>query len=98
MTAVGVKRSVGEDGGDHGPAIEVYLGDGQFFCVTADRWPDAADDVATFDLDMLKRLSALMPTRGALAAARHSRTRNKSRSAKAFRDRHPHETTGPDLR
>jgi hypothetical protein len=82
----GCRRSVGDDGGDHGPATEVYLGNGRMFCVTGRLWPHAANQIATFDAALLQQLAGLIPT-----AARSSTTgkgggpADTSRSAVAYR-------------
>src|ERR1700727_2621025 len=36
--AWGCKRSIGANGADHGPGVEVYLGPGRFFTVTGKQW------------------------------------------------------------
>jgi Family of unknown function (DUF5906) len=57
----GCRRSVpGEDGRDHGPAIEVYLS-GRYFTVTDRQWPGCPDRLALLDTDMLERLAGLVP-------------------------------------
>lgn len=53
----GTHRSVpGQDGRDHGPAVEVYLAT-RYFAVTEDVWPGTPDTLATLDAATLDRLS-----------------------------------------
>lgn len=57
----GCRRGVpGEDGRDHGPAIEVYFS-GRYFTVTGNLWPGAPDNIATLDVAHLERLAGLIP-------------------------------------
>src|SRR6516164_7080057 len=59
--AWGTRRGVsGEDGRDHGPAVEVYVA-GRFFAVTTDKWPGTPDKLATLDAATLDRLAAVIP-------------------------------------
>jgi hypothetical protein len=59
--AWGTRRSVpGEDGRDHGPAVEAYFAR-RYFTVTADAWPGTPDMLATLDATMLDRLAAVIP-------------------------------------
>src|SRR5215472_5355381 len=72
----GTKRSVGLNGADHGPAIEIYS-DRRFFTVTWDRCPGKPTKVEVIPWETLKQLVALIPKkRGG---------RDSSRSSKAFR-------------
>jgi putative DNA primase/helicase len=80
--AWGCKRTIGANGADHGPAVEVYIGPGRYFTVTGKQWGRAPDDVALFDRDGLQRLAALMPNP---AAGVHGTGGDNSRSAIAFR-------------
>jgi predicted P-loop ATPase len=82
--AWGARRSLpGQDGRDHGPAIEVYFA-GRFFAVTGDRWPGTPDMLATLDAATLDRLAALIPNAKSTKANDQSAADN-SRSAIAFR-------------
>ncbi len=81
----GCKRSVGANGADHGPAVEVYLGEGRFFCVTGAAWPMSPDHVALFDRAALLRLAALMPKGAGRKGDDGRAERDNSRSAVAFR-------------
>jgi hypothetical protein len=92
-SAWGCKRCVGGDGADHGPAFELYLGPGRYFALTGKRWSDAADEIASFDLDALERLAAVTPKPRVDASVRglptphtapRSDGRDTSRSARAF--------------
>jgi predicted P-loop ATPase len=80
----GTRRGVtGEDGRDHGPAVEVYVA-GRFFAVTADRWPGTPDKLATLDAATLDRLAAVIPVAKSSRADGWNDVDN-SRSAIAFR-------------
>lgn len=57
----GVKRSVGENGGDHGPAVEFYLGF-RYFTVTDQRWPSKPERIANLDRPALERLAKVIPS------------------------------------
>ena len=50
----------GEDGRDHGPAVEIYFAR-RYFTVTADAWPGTPDTLATLDATVLDRLAAAIP-------------------------------------
>src|SRR5262249_46818445 len=59
--AWGTRRGVpGRDGGDHGPAIEVYLAR-RYFAVTENRWAETPDELATFDAADLDQLTRMIP-------------------------------------
>ena len=82
--AWGCKRSIGTNGANHGPGVEIYLGPGRFFTVTGKQWPLAPDEVALLDHATLLRLAKLVPKppggrHGAGSGA------DSSRSAIAFR-------------
>jgi putative DNA primase/helicase len=82
--AWGTRRSVpGQDGRDHGPAIEIYFA-GRYFTVTEDRWPGTPDGLATIDAATLDRLAALIPNAKSTKAHDRSAADN-SRSAAVFR-------------
>jgi predicted P-loop ATPase len=80
----GTRRSVpGRNGGDHGPAIEVYFAR-RYFAVTDDRRLEAPDKIATLDAGTLGRLAKVIPP----VRSTGSKGRNgadNSRSAVAFR-------------
>jgi hypothetical protein len=44
----GTKRSIDEDTGEHGPAVEVYCSH-RYFTVTGQLWPGKPDSVELFD-------------------------------------------------
>lgn len=82
--AWGTRRGIpGQDGRDHGPAIEIYLAR-RYFAVSEDRWPEAPDELATLDTATLDRLAWLIPTAKS-AGARGWNGADSSRSAIAFR-------------
>jgi Protein of unknown function (DUF3987) len=57
----GTRRGVpGFDGGDHGPAVEVYFSH-RFFAVTENRWLTSPDALATLDHDALEHLARHIP-------------------------------------
>jgi predicted P-loop ATPase len=79
--AWGTRHGVpGQDGRDHGPAIEVYLA-GRYFTVTEDVWPGTPD---TLDAATLGRLAKLIPPAGSTRSKARNDAAN-SRSAIAFR-------------
>jgi hypothetical protein len=53
----GVKRSVGKDGRDHGPGVEIYCAS-RYFAVTDDLWPGKPDKLATLDWPQLTHREA----------------------------------------
>jgi putative DNA primase/helicase len=80
----GVRRGIpGEDGRDHGPAVEVYLA-GRYFTVTGDVWSGAPAEVAMLDSARLDRLAVLIPPMRPAGSRRRNGADN-SRSAIAFR-------------
>jgi predicted P-loop ATPase len=80
----GTRRGVpGEDGSDHGPAVEVYFA-GRYFAVTEDRWPGTPDELTTLDAPTLDRLAGLIPAPKS-AGADGGNGADDSRSAIAFR-------------
>jgi putative DNA primase/helicase len=89
----GCKRSVAGAGNsqEHGPAIEVYLGPGRYFTITAQRWALSPHDVALLDADTLQQVAALVRqvTTDAQAAEPDAgtakvRAGNGARSARPF--------------
>jgi predicted P-loop ATPase len=82
--AWGTRRGVpGQDGRDHGPAIEFYLAL-RYFAVTEDRWPGAPDKLAILDTAILDRLAGLVPAAKSVRATGRN-SADDSRSAIAFR-------------
>jgi len=82
--ASGARRSVpGQDGRDHGPAVEVYIA-GRYFAVTEDVWPGTPDTLETPDAATLDRLSRLIPPARSTGVKGRNDADN-SRSAAAFR-------------
>jgi hypothetical protein len=77
-TKWGTKRSVGQNGGNHGPGVEIYFAL-RFFAVTEQSFPGRPERIAELDWNQLERLAALIPNFT-------SRGRDTSRSAKAFRE------------
>jgi hypothetical protein len=79
----GIKRSVGGDGRDHGPGVEVYTAR-RFFAVTGKLMPGKPDRINMIDWPQLERITRLIPparsTNGSASGGRDS-----SRSAIAFR-------------
>jgi hypothetical protein len=76
----GVRRGIpGEDGRDHGPAVEIYLA-GRYFTVTGDQWAGAPAEVAMLDNARLDRLAPLIPPAKSIRGGA-----DNSRSAIAFR-------------
>jgi len=76
----GVRRGIpGEDGRDHGPAVEIYLA-GRYFTVTGDQWAGAPAEVAMLDNARLDRLAPLIPPAKSVRGGA-----DNSRSAIAFR-------------
>jgi hypothetical protein len=45
----GRKVSLGSNGKEHGPAVEIYIGPGRFFTVTGRQWPGSANEVIALD-------------------------------------------------
>ena len=82
--AWGARRSVpGQNGRDHGPAVEVYFA-GRYFAVTEDVWPGTPDTLATLDDAALDRLSRLIPP-AKPASGKGRNGGDNSRSAAAYR-------------
>jgi predicted P-loop ATPase len=82
--AWGTRRGVpGEDGRDHGPAVEIYFA-GRYFAVTEEKYPGAPDALTMLDAAMLDRLGGLIPVGRASGVDVRSHADN-SRSAVAFR-------------
>jgi hypothetical protein len=86
--AFGCRRSpLGENGTNHGPAVELYFG-GRYFALTGDRWPTAPDDIALIEQTALERLAEAIPNKPTPAAPSTTRGKGEgdnSRSAAAFR-------------
>jgi hypothetical protein len=80
----GTKRSVGANGGDHGPGVEIYLSY-RFFAITEQRCLDKPDRIALLDWAALEQFAHAVPkprtSQGPTAAGR-----DNSRSAKAFHE------------
>ena len=82
--AWGTRRSVpGQDGRDHGPAIEVYFA-GRFFAVTEHQWAGAPDRLVSLDAPTFDRLASLIP-KGKSTKRDDQSASDNSRSAIAFR-------------
>jgi hypothetical protein len=80
----GTRRSVpGQDGGNHGPAIEVYCGL-RFFAVTNKRFGLLPEQPARLDDAALRRLAKLVPPAGRRGGSTRSHGADNSRSARAF--------------
>jgi hypothetical protein len=78
------RRSVpGQDGGNHGPAIEVYCGL-RFFAVTNKRFGLLPEQPARLDDAALQRLANLVPRPGHRISSKRSDGADNSRSARAF--------------
>jgi len=81
----GTRRSVpGQDGGDHGPAIEIYCGF-RYFTVTNERFGLLPEQPSRLDDAALQRLANLVPRAGHRSASKQSDGADNSRSARAFR-------------
>jgi hypothetical protein len=85
----GIKRSVGEDGRDHGPGVEIYCAR-RYFAVTDKLWPGKPDDIRLLDWPQLQRVARLVPSahppnEHSQSATRRDGGRDTSRSAIAFR-------------
>jgi hypothetical protein len=81
----GTRRSVpGEDGGDHGPAIEIYCAF-RFFTVTNQRFGLLPQEPARLDSTALRRLANLVPHARRRGSSKRSDGTDNSRSARAFR-------------
>ena len=73
----------GQDGRDHGPAVEVYF-ERRYFAVTEDRWLGTPAELANLDAATLERLAALIAQTKSVKSYDRSAADN-SRSAIAFR-------------
>jgi hypothetical protein len=80
----GLKRAIGEDARDHGPAIELYFA-GRYFTVTGDRWLTQPDEIAFLDRPALERLAELIPAAKGDNVRPDNACADNSRSAIAFR-------------
>jgi hypothetical protein len=80
---LGIKGSIGEQSGEHGPAVEVYCGD-RYFTVTEEKWPGQPDQIMRLDWDELGRLARAIPTNGG-GKPSSSSGQDHTRSARAFR-------------
>jgi len=79
-TKWGAKRSMAQNGANHGPGVEIYFSH-RFFAVTERRFPGKPERIAELEWDQLERLAALIPkARGGTPG------RDTSRSAKALRE------------
>jgi hypothetical protein len=79
----GCRRTVpGENGKDHGPAVELYVA-GRYFTVTGKRWEGAPDALAQLDAAQLERLAELIPRKRENGSSTDGR--DNSRSGVAFR-------------
>jgi hypothetical protein len=82
----GCRRSVpGQDGADHGPAVEVYCAR-RYFAVTENRPSGAREQLAMLDWPVLQDLAALIPPARSNGANSGGQTGDNSRSAQAFRE------------
>jgi Family of unknown function (DUF5906) len=82
----GTRRSIGEDGRDHGPAVEIYFAR-RFFAVTEQPFPGKPDRIALLDWPQLERLARPVPNvRTDKSGGGDTAGRDNSRSAKAFRE------------
>jgi putative DNA primase/helicase len=83
----GTKRSVGHNGANHGPGVEIYFSH-RFFAVTYGLWPGKAERISTLDWERLEHLAQLIPNFRAQqnAGLGTAGGRDTSRSAKAFRE------------
>jgi hypothetical protein len=80
----GTRRSVpGQDGANHGPAIEVYCGL-RFFTVTNNRFGLLPEQPAQLDDAALQRLANLVPPTRCRGGSTRSGGADNSRSARAF--------------
>jgi hypothetical protein len=73
----GIRRSVGLNGSNHGPGVEIST-NRRYFAITDDRWPGSSGKVHLLDWKTLQQLAPLVPEA--------SKNRDSSRSAKAFRE------------
>ena len=85
----GIKRSVGEDGRDHGPGVEIYCAR-RYFAVTDNLWPGKPDDIELLDWPRLEHVARLVPPAHppngrSRSAAERDGGRDNSRSAIAWR-------------
>jgi len=91
-TGWGCRRGIpGEDGRDHGPAVEVYC-KARYFAVTESRWPGSPETLRLLDRDVLDQLAQLVPApraatggQGSDSTKRSTGSGDNSRSADAFR-------------
>jgi putative DNA primase/helicase len=86
----GTKRSVGEDGRDHGPGVEIYCAH-RYFAVTNKLLPGKPTQINCLDWSQLKQFARLLPPRREPNGHDHKQKlqnggRDNSRSAKAFRE------------
>ena len=77
----GARRSIGDGGADHGPAVEFYAAR-RYFAVTDDLWPGYPDRVALLGWPALERIAALIPRPRSSSTSKRG---GDSRSAIAFR-------------
>jgi hypothetical protein len=82
----GTRRSVpGQDGGGHGPAIEIYCAF-RYFAVTNQRFGLLPKQPARLDHAALQRLANLVPRARRRSSSKQSDGADNSRSARAFRE------------
>jgi hypothetical protein len=79
----GVKRSVGSNGADHGPGVELYTAR-RYFAVTGKIVPGKPDRIHLLDWPQLERIVKLIPPARSTNGS-DSGGRDSSRSAIAFR-------------
>lgn len=63
----GAKRTMGTNGANHGPAVEVYFSH-RYFAVTEQSWIGSAEEIALLPASILKPIAALIPATKASAA------------------------------
>jgi predicted P-loop ATPase len=80
--AWGRKFTFGDNGKDHGPAIELYFA-GRYFTVTGQRHDAFSSHLAKIDRDTLRRLAKLLPSKP--GSDNKTKAGDKSRSASALR-------------
>jgi hypothetical protein len=81
----GAKRSVGQNGADHGPGVEIYFSH-RYFAVTEHLFAGKPDRIAMLDWPALGQLARLIPNARMMGSSSASGGRDASRSAKAFRE------------
>jgi hypothetical protein len=83
----GIKRSIGPNGGDHSPGVEIYTSR-RFFAITFEQWAGKPDRVEIIPWEVLEQLPALIPPPSSSAKNKASAGKadsgDTSRSKKAF--------------